>query len=1138
MKKFLISTFFIFFIFFGIACNNDPKSIVVNYDLGGHGENITLTYLENQSYTLPNPVFSGFEFDGWYYDYGVWNEEFTEIDFNGEKEITVYAKWNRIAYLVTFNTNGGSNINQTNTLETYQILTEPVTTRQGYNFLGWYDENGDKIEFPYSVDKKQTLTAHWQIDNNVLIEFYVDGALYHSITISKGSTLTLPQNPVKEGYVFEYWLLDGQVFDNDTKIYSPLRLDASFLIDDGCSILLANEIVLDNNNYIFNVDNQERTLQLDVRNNISKINLSNAFKLSQNTIFELYLGNVDGNLTGELTSKNLDLLEGENKAYIRLYNFSGQEKIYEVNIYRSKELTVYYYNLSRFSIYSQLIDEKFEVVDNPNLMIENVDDFKFIGWTTGVNQDLFEFGNKINDNLKLYAKYESENDYSHFNYEIDEFDNVSVKLKSDYTGNYVKIPSIYQIYIVNYIGERAFYGFSNLEIIDFNSQNIKRIGEYAFAETGISNIDLSYLDNETVPEGAFKNCKDLVSIILPNDMFIYDYAFYNCENLETNINCLYIYPYAFTNCKSLTDITIGRTVGEYAFSGCENLSSVGVHNEAYEFGIDYVAEYAFENCKLLIYIEFPKIKNIWDGVFNGCDKLVMVVIEDYDYISPNFTENVVVHIGKPETVGDVKYILDEENNTANILRYMGESSNIIIPESIQVGYSVYVVTGILQHSFKDTNLSEISLPSTITYIEKDCFINTPFYNDESNWQDNCLYIGNILVATRDAQEIIVKEGTKYIVEQAFEGFNVKTIILPESLVYVPVGILNGANQIENITIPFVGTNVNAEGEDNRFGNLFGYTDKFIDGENSPQFGQRCFYFPNSLETITVLGEVEITTYSLARIPGVTTINLENVIAIKSRAFSGSSSLTNLNLGNKCTTIESSCLEQTNVSKLLLETSVVNIKDPNSSYDIELTLFSKLDSEGEKNINLTHESNTRILYKDDWFFDDYGEPVKRKKLYYRLSNSNFISQTVKSEIINLPLGCSEILKEINFKLYYGEKTIVRAKFEFITQNESLSDYVMQLNENVSINIETNFSDFEWKYFEGYYYLVKQEDNSQIYLLNDSTNYIKLTNEISLDRSITQSQEYMSFADEISFNIVFETLRYDNEISVENALNLFN
>lgn len=223
---------------------------------------------------------------------------------------------------------------------------------------------------------------------------------------------------------------------------------------------------------------------------------------------------------------------------------------------------------------------------------------------------------------------------------------------------------------------------------------------------------------------------------------------------------------------------------------------------------------------------------------------------------------------------------------------------------------------------------------------------------------------------------------------------------------------------------------------------------------------------------------------------------------------------------------------------MLETSVVNIKDPNSSYDIELTLFSKLDSEDEKNINLTHESNTRILYKDDWFFDDYGEPVERKKLYYRLSNSNFTSQTVKSEIINLPLGYSEILKEINFNLYYGEKTIVRAKLEFITQNESLSDYVMQLNENVSINMENNFSDFEWKYFEVYYYLVKQEDNSQIYLLNDSTNYIKLTNEISLDRSITQSQEYNSFATDIGFNIVFETLRYNNEISVENASNLFN
>ena len=44
-----------------------------------------------------------------------------------------------------------------------------------------------------------------------------------------------------------------------------------------------------------------------------------------------------------------------------------------------------------------------------------------------------------------------------------------------------------------------------------------------------------------------------------------------------------------------------------------------------------------------------------------------------------------------------------------------------------------------------TALSDIILPDSILSIESRAFENTAYYNDESNWENNVLYINNHLV---------------------------------------------------------------------------------------------------------------------------------------------------------------------------------------------------------------------------------------------------------------------------------------------------------------------------------------------------------------------------------------------------------
>lgn len=64
-------------------------------------------------------------------------------------------------YTVTFETNGGSLVNAVTTSE---IKTEPVTTKEGFTFDGWFEDalfESEKVTFPYSVTKNITLYAKW-----------------------------------------------------------------------------------------------------------------------------------------------------------------------------------------------------------------------------------------------------------------------------------------------------------------------------------------------------------------------------------------------------------------------------------------------------------------------------------------------------------------------------------------------------------------------------------------------------------------------------------------------------------------------------------------------------------------------------------------------------------------------------------------------------------------------------------------------------------------------------------------------------------------------------------------------------------------------------------------------------------------
>ena len=116
-----------------------PEIIKITLLTGSEYSYFTLNY--GESFELPVPIKTGYEFGGWYY------KENPVTDRNGaslapyyfDGTITLTAKWSGIKCQLYFETHGGSAISSvTVDYGTPYTFTE-VPTRDGYFFAGWYD---------------------------------------------------------------------------------------------------------------------------------------------------------------------------------------------------------------------------------------------------------------------------------------------------------------------------------------------------------------------------------------------------------------------------------------------------------------------------------------------------------------------------------------------------------------------------------------------------------------------------------------------------------------------------------------------------------------------------------------------------------------------------------------------------------------------------------------------------------------------------------------------------------------------------------------------------------------------------------------------------------------------------------------
>lgn len=194
----------------------------------GAGDAFTQTVVDGSPATVPTiPSKKGYTFTGWYAGDSLY-------DFTSPvtADLTVDARWVKNMYTVSFDSNGGSGV-QSQQVAYEDAASQPDNpTLEGHTFQGW-TLDGDPYDFTTPVTSNITLKALWKRNAPAAKKHTVafdsgEGSRVDSQTVKEGDPVAKPDNPTREGYTFNGWLLGDAPYDFTQPVMQDLTLTASW----------------------------------------------------------------------------------------------------------------------------------------------------------------------------------------------------------------------------------------------------------------------------------------------------------------------------------------------------------------------------------------------------------------------------------------------------------------------------------------------------------------------------------------------------------------------------------------------------------------------------------------------------------------------------------------------------------------------------------------------------------------------------------------------------------------------------------------------------------------------------------------------------------------------------------------------
>ena len=324
--------------------------------------------------------------------------------------------------------------------------------------------------------------------------------------------------------------------------------------------------------------------------------------------------------------------------------------------------------------------------------------------------------------------------------------------------------------------------------------------------------------------------------------------------------------HAFKFRSSLTSVTIGNSVtsiGDDAFYCCTSLTSVTIGNS---------------------------VTSIGNRAFYSCRSLTSVTINSDAIVSKSYSDD--------STISDIfgsqvtEYIIgDDVKKIGNNAFY--DCSSLT---SVTIGNSV---TSIGKYAFDYcSSLTSVTIPNSVTSIGEKAFRGTGIDENESNWENNVLYIDNCLICanTSISSSYTIKENTRLIADNAFSYCrSLTSITIPNSVTSIGKGAFDYCESLTSVTInsdAIVNKTYSYSSNISDFGSQ---VTEYIIGDDVKGIGDYAFYSCSSLTSVTIGNSVtSIGEYAFKWCTSLTSVTIGNsVTSIGDDAFYYCSSLTSI-----------------------------------------------------------------------------------------------------------------------------------------------------------------------------------------------------------------------------------------------------
>lgn len=196
-----------------------PYKVTFNANGGKLEKEITLFRAEGEtiSYLDAAASYDDHTFAGWFDAAEDGNEVTADTVVTADMEI--FAHWNANSFQITFDSQGGSEVEPMAGYRDTPITELPTPTREGYEFVGWFSkaEGGEQVT-SFTPETNTTLYAQWKAASYQLTFDSCGGSAVEAMTGSVETPITKLPEPTREGYKFAGWFTKAEGGEQITSI--------------------------------------------------------------------------------------------------------------------------------------------------------------------------------------------------------------------------------------------------------------------------------------------------------------------------------------------------------------------------------------------------------------------------------------------------------------------------------------------------------------------------------------------------------------------------------------------------------------------------------------------------------------------------------------------------------------------------------------------------------------------------------------------------------------------------------------------------------------------------------------------------------------------------------------------------------